>query len=628
MKVNHLLSRNIVYMKNIYALFTLIIITSYVYFPALNNDFTNWDDIDYVVENNDIKDLSLRGLQKIFTTTVLGHYHPVTMLSYCIDYKIFGLEARGFHLSSIIYHLIAVIGLFFLLIHLSQNFWMAFFTSLLFAIHPMHVETICWISDRKGLLAGLFIIYAMLFYIKYINTDKKYYFFLVLIFYILSLLSKSLFVAFPIVLILIDYIIIKKFNWSTLLNKQLFFLCSFFFGGLAIYTQKHVGATQLIQDYDFFDRVLIASNNFIIYLYKALLPVRLSAFYPYPSQGEVLGKYYYLSLLLCLGIIVFVFYFRKNKWILFASSFFILFISLMLQFIPVGKAMLAERYTYIPYIGIFMLLTIPFVILKRKYLLILCFSIVSLIYTHVTRGQIGNWKNSFTLWTSVVKLYPKSDIPNLNLGMVYLNRNKITKAIQLFSSAIDYNPNYDKAYYNRANAKLKLNDFKGALADYTQAITITPNFDKALNNRCQLYTVFKEISKALADCNKAIMINPTYSKAYYNRANVWYSESKYDKAIVDFTKAIQYDIDENSFLLRGNSYYQMKKYKNAISDYNQAIKLNVNFASAYHNKGLVYIALRNNIEAVNSLEKAIKYHNKLGNFEAAKDSKQLLLSIK
>ncbi len=335
------------------ALVIIVVISFIAYFPVLHNGLLYWDD-DFYIKNNPL--IYSINLKEIFSQNVMGNYHPLTILTLAIEYHYFGLNATGYHAFNLLLHLLNVILVFYVVFSLSDKVGVALVASLLFGIHPLHVESVAWAAELKDLLYTFFFLASYIFYLMYLkDRHKKFYVFAILLFSA-ALLSKAMAASLAVVLILTDYFKGRKINIKTLSEKIPFFLLAIAFGLVSVLAQKSAGASDVI-DFAFPQRILFACFGFISYLFKLLFPLHLSAYYPYPIKGgENIPVQYYTYLILLTALVAFVCYsLRFTKKILFGAGFFALTIFLVLQLFPIGGAVMADRYSYVPSIGIFYL---------------------------------------------------------------------------------------------------------------------------------------------------------------------------------------------------------------------------------------------------------------------------------
>ena len=474
---------------NSFAFIALVIITFFCFSGALKNELTNWDDQQYIIDNPLIKSLSGENIIEIFSNNIMGNYHPLAILSFAIDYNLYHLSPKGYHATSIIIHLLNVILVFAFFRLLTGQVMVAFLTALLFGIHPMHVESVAWVSERKDVLYTFFYMAALCTYIFFINQQKRkwLYYVLTFIFFTFSLLSKGQAVTLPVVLLLIDYLIKRKLEKKILFEKIPFFILSLSMGIVAITAQKESGAITEIPLFPLFDRFLFASYAFLDYILKSLLPLNLSAFYPYPIKVQNLYPIiFYASPLILLSLISLFFrILKKYKKIVFGLAFFIVNIILLLQLLPVGGSIMSERYTYLSYIGVFFVVGNAFSkvwnspsrkISKFKYLFAFILTLYIFFLGYSTINRIKIWKNSETLWTDVIKKNPTAVIAYGNRGSYYQKQGKLDLA----------------------------------MSDFNEALRLKPDHPETLINRSDIYRINGQYDLSIADCNKALATKNNY----------------------------------------------------------------------------------------------------------------------
>ena len=531
----------------------LLSVSFLVYYPSLQHDFVNWDDIVYIMNNEMITAFNWVNVKQIFSTYFMGNYHPMILLSFLFDFHFFRFSANGYHVHNLLLHLVNATLVYTFFFHLlKKNSNVAITIALLFALHPMHVESVAWVSERKDVLYTAWYFLSLLTYLFYLQRGKKIYYFLALIFFILSCLSKAQAVTLPFVLILTDYFATRKFEWKVVFEKIPFFLLSLIFGIVAIFAQK---ANDYINPLGIpvFQSLFYAPYSLWVYLAKFLVPVYQTGVYDYPLSLEGTMPYYiYLSPLIFLFLIAVVWITWKNyKYITFGLLFFIATIFPVLQFLPVGGAIVAERYTYIPYIGLSCIVAIAFweyrsnSALKYKNILTLSGIIIILVMISLTWNRTLVWKDSITFWTDV----------------------------------IEKNPVCVKAYYNRAAMFNEKKEYDKAVKDLTDGLKIDSNDAKKLNFYSSRAFIYKKMGKydlALIDYSNAIKKNPEYFNAYLDRGILYTDQlGKYNEGISDFKKFLQNkpeDINGNMNL--GIAYYKKNDFDSAKLLFSKSIVLN------------------------------------------------------
>ncbi len=553
----------------------ILILTGLVYAPVLQNGFVNWDDNVYIKENPLIYNFNLKA---IFSTYVSANYHPLTILVLALEYHFFKLNETGYHAVNLLLHLLNVLLVFHAVLRLSNKTAVAFVACLFFGIHPLHVESVAWAAELKDLLYTFFFLSSYLFYLKYLEHQKAKFYILALLLFLLSLLSKAMAASLPMVLLLTDYFSGRKLNARIWFEKIPFFLLAIGLGLVAVVAQRTAGATEMMV-FPFQERIVYASYGFINYLYKLIFPWQLSAYYPYPvSPGEKIPVMYYAFLIALILILAAVLYsIRFSKKIIFGVGFFSITVFLVLQLLPVGRVIMADRYSYIPSIGIFYLLGEGFYFLWNKNQKIIPVALVSalaIFFSLKTFSQCGVWKNSITLWSDVINQHQTISIAYNNLSLALKNEKKLDQALEDCSKAILLDKNYSEAYINRGNILRDMNRFDEALNDYNTAITQKPNFEKGYVNRGILFLFTKKYDEALADFNKAIELNSNFAESHYHQGLVYYNLKRYDEAITGYTKAIKLrPYYAEAYYSRGISEYYSGKNDLACNDLRQASKL-------------------------------------------------------
>jgi protein O-mannosyl-transferase len=533
----------------IIAISLIVIITCGVYLKSLNNDFVNWDDEQYVYKNASIT--TLHGdsigytLKKTFTEFVVGNYHPLTMLTYCIEYNISGLNPKTYHTTNLILHILNNILVLIFIWLLSKQKHTALAVALLFAVHPMHVESVTWVSERKDVLYAFFYLASLCSYILYVkSTDKKTgLYLLTLVLFILALLSKAMAVTLPVVFILIDYYLNIPINIKSQKNKIPFLFLSILFGIIAIKAQMAFNAISGNAVFPLHERFLFACYGIVHYIIKLFLPTNLSCFYPYPVKHDnSLPTMYYIAPFILLGLIFTLFkFFRSNKQVIFGSLFFIITIALVLQIISVGEAVVADRYTYLPYIGLFFIINSGIQSLshfnKFKNLYITGFALIVIIYGYAAHKRSLVWKNGLTLWENALQNSAPSYTAYYCRGNALATNNEHAKAIEDFNSAEKMRTTDYNLYYSRGYSYYFLQQYKLAINDFSIALKLNPNIFDAYLTRGGAYYQLKQFDEAIEDYNYVLTLNPNHAPTYCNRSITFLFTGQYEKAMQDALKA-------------------------------------------------------------------------------------------
>lgn len=591
-----------------YAL-ALLLITALSLSPVLFNDFINLDDPQYVTTNPVVKELNGVNLKLIFTEPFVGNYQPLTMLSYLLEYNFFDGKAGAFHFFSLLFHLLNTLLVFFIFLKITGNSLVAFITALLFGIHPLHVESVAWVSARKDLLYTLFFLASLWFYLSHVRQkdDSKRFYVLSMLFFILSLLSKAQAVILPVTFFLADYLAGRKLSRNTVVEKVPFFALSLLFGALAYLIQKKSGA---VQDFEYFsvaERLLFSCYGLLNYFYKTLLPINLSCFYPYPeTQDKINTNWVYISpiILAVMGFVTWR-YFRHSKEMLFGLGFFMVTILLVLQLIPVGDAVMADRYTYLSSLGLFFIAGHYFsrFLEKRRNQAAVVkgtgLAIAALLCI-LTFSRSKVWKDSITLYTDALSKYPAAIIHN-NLGVAYIDKKMDTEALEQFSQVVALKPNFPNGFKNRALTFEKLNDAENALKDFNSAVQYFPTEESYLN-RARMFMKTGKAEEAMNDFNKILSMNPNNVDAYYSRAQLYGNKGMMQQSLDDMNKVLSLRPDlPEGYGNRGIVLSMMGKFPEAIADFNKALELNPKAFNTYVNRSLAYKSMGNYQAALQDL---------------------------
>lgn len=502
----------------------IVVATGLLYWSSLKAEFLDFDDKENVVNNVLIQHLSFKNLVQYFSTVQLYMYSPLTFISYAIDNKIHGLNPFYFKLTNLILHLANVIFVFIFSFQILKKRWMAILTTLLFAFHPMNVDSVSWISARSNLLCTLFFLLSLILYFGYLQKKNYVYLILSIVSCVLSLLSKSAAVMLPFVLLLMDYFQKRKINYKVILEKTPYLIFCIAIGLIAIFFRTDTGNTQSITTYNFFDRFLMICYSLVNYFIKAIAPLHLSEIYAYPAKtGEYLPIIYYFAPLAIIAIMFIVFRSKKLKReIIFGLSFFVITI-IITQLALIEDSYMANRYAYLPYIGLYLIIAFACELLiirypKIKAYLIAILLILFSVYSVQTFQRSLVWKNTLSLFNHAIEQSPEAAFAYNSRGIAKFSENDFEGALKDYNQAIKFNPQYAGAYYNRGIVYNTIQDYKNAISDYTKAIELNPGFASSYSARGILeMDILKNDSLAMIDYNKALQINPSFAQVYYNR---------------------------------------------------------------------------------------------------------------
>ena len=585
----------------------LAVFTFVIFSPALKYDFVNWDDDVNIYENENVIQFDLKG---IFTNHVIGNYNPLTTLSFALEYQMVGEKPFLYHLNNLLLHVLCTLLVFLLMRKMGLSFLVSFLVALLFGIHPMRVESVVWITERKDVLFGAFFLLSLVFYTDYIRKDKNFLLILSLGVFVISLLSKIQAVALAPTLLLIDYWFSRKINKKLILEKIPYFLLALVTGIAGILFLRQQGSLDAGSSFPLLQRLFIGSYSFVVYLIKSVVPWEMSALYPYPQKISAL---FFLSLILALTIVAFpVFKFKSNKTLTFGILFFLFNIAFLLQVVGAGQGFLADRFTYIPYIGLFLILaktveTAASKLSKQRSFIYSVLVVYLLLLTVVTFNRMKVWQNSETLWTDVIEKYPNTPLPYNNLGHYLRQQNQPDRALENYNKAISLEPGKAQPYNNRGKIYFDRGEMDKALADYNKCIELEPNHINALANRGAAFGTTKQWEKSLEDLNKTLELEPLHPNALSNRAFVWFQMAEYEKSIDDFNKYLTVEPNDPDVINTiGLCYFRLKNYENALEEFNRSIRLDATKGAYFLNRSLVLNAMGDKANALNDAERAMQ----------------------
>ena len=575
--------------------FGILLFTLAIYWQSNQNGFTNWDDDVYVTENALIAKPS--DFKAMVNTQVGGNHHPVTMYSLALNYAFVGKEPQSYHQLNLFLHLINTALVFIFIWLLSdKRIWTSVITALFFGIHPMHVESVAWVAERKDVLYTSFFLLSLIFYHRYvrsklnsaIGSEQKVSWgsmLLCVLFFLLSTLSKPAAVVLPLVMLAVDYFIQRKISWFLLIEKIPLFLISFAIGLWTLDAQKASGAVTDNTQWSLLEKLVFACYGSVMYVVKMILPTHLSAIYPYPNVvGKGIGIEFYLAVpVLLLALVLTWIYFRKNRVVVFGLAFFFLNLILVLQFFTVGQAVMADRYTYVPYIGLFFILSwwldeqsTPSKWASYRPIALGFFGLFALICAALTYQRCQVWKSTESLWTDTIAKYPRRIVVAYNnLGHHYRQTKELDKALAHYNEALSLNPKYHLAWANKGKIYFDkgLND--SALVCYNKALALKDDLWETYGNRGVVKAKLNDLSGAVEDLTKAVTFNPTYGTGFSNRALVNQMLRHFDQAKGDYQKVIDLDPqspDNHRFLNAiGLCEQQLRQFKEAIGHFNTAL---------------------------------------------------------
>jgi tetratricopeptide (TPR) repeat protein len=586
--------------ENLLLLTAILIVSFIVYLPSLQNGFVNWDDGANIYENPNIINISdwesfFENTKGIFTTQIIGGYTPLVILSFAFEKMLYGLDnPEWWHLTNIILHLTCVLLVFRIALALGLKLIPAAFCAILFGIHPMRVESVAWITERKDVLYGSFYLIALYYYIKSVKLSfERRYVAIIFLSFILALLSKIQAVVLPLSMLLVDYYFCRKLTVKLVYEKWLYFILSLMTGLVGIYFLKAEGTIEQGEKNPLLTyRIFIGSYSYIIYIIKSVVPYKMVPFNPFP---HTISWVFYSSMALALTIPLTIYYFflNKKKVLVFGLLFFTCNIMFLLQIKIGGQAFLADRFTYIAYLGLFFIYAFGLQWLLRKYqkfnkLIYLTVFLILGVLGYVNFEQNKIWKNGETLWSHVLKYYPGHYLAWENRANYYSNKGRIKEAIDGYSKGISLHTNSPFPYYRRGNLFFDLNHpdtLRLAVQDYSRAILLSPENTTYLLSRGAAYASLYMFDNALQDLNKAERLNAKEYNIYYNRFRIYIKSGQYAKAQSDLEKYLSFEPSNPEMWVNLGEVRRLnKQYEKSLDAFNRAIQIDPANLGYYYNR--------------------------------------------
>jgi len=529
--------------------FVLILVTFTAFSPILKHGFIDYDDNEYVTENPYVK-AGLTGDSIIwaFTAGHSGNWHPLTWLSHMLDCELFGTNAGRHHLMSLLIHVINTVLLFAVLRKITGALWPSAFVAAAFALHPLHVESVAWIAERKDVLSGLFWILTMAAYLQYVKCPGKIKYVLTVVVFALGLMAKPMLVTLPFVLLLLDFWPLERFQWHSfhrLVGEKAPLLCLSAISSVVTFVvQQRTGAVAQIEQVALDSRIANAFISYVVYIAKMIWPSHLAVFYPYPA-GKVSIWLAVLAALLVVGITVCVICLARNrKYLLTGWFWYIAVLVPVIGLIQVGGQARADRYTYLPSVGIFIIAAWGAAELldKRRYrktILSVSAGLVICAMLLCTQLQVRHWRNSFTLFRHTVEVTENNYVGHTGLGKVLRAQGKLDEAINQYHQALHIKPNYAITHYNLGNALLAQGKIDEAINEYRQAVHIDPNYAAAHTNLGGALATQGKLDEAIDCFRQAVQLEPDEAKTYYNLGHTLELKGSVDEAINEYRRALE-----------------------------------------------------------------------------------------
>jgi tetratricopeptide (TPR) repeat protein len=535
----------------------LTLTTMAVFWPVQDHTFVNFDDGRYIYENSHVPNgVTWKGVFWAFTTVHANFWHPLTWVSHMVDCELYGLNAAGHHLTNLVLHIANTLLLFLVFHRMTHAIWKSAFIAALFALHPLHVESVAWASERKDVLSTFFWVLTMGAYVLYVERPglKRYLF--VLLCFVLGLMAKPMLVTLPFALLLLDYWPLGRWPFKTsahvyperikslngfndqrkgvsylLAEKAPLLVFASASSIVAFLAQQHGGATKSFASFPIEVRVANALLSYVGYIEKMIWPRNLAVFYPHPGTAVMMWQAA-LAVLLLLGLSLLTIRLAKEHpylpvgWLWYLGT-----LVPVIGLVQVGDHAMADRYSYVPLIGLFIVmawgLTSGLIVI-----LMICSSV-----------QVRHWKDSITLFTHTLRAAPNNPQAHTNLGVALAEQGKLDEAIWHYTEALRIEPNFLQAHINLGGALAGRGKSDEAVAQYSEALLIKPDFADAHYNLGNVLARHGRPLEAIAHYSEALRIKPDDWEAHNNLGIALAAQDRMAQAVAHFRQALHINPD-------------------------------------------------------------------------------------
>ena len=583
----------------------LVITTLAVYWQVRDYEFIGYDDVLYVTRNPHLQTgLSLEGITWAFTSKRAGNWHPLTWLSHMLDIQIYGMDPGRHHLTNVLFHIGNTLLLFLIFRRMTGALWRSAFIAALFALHPLHVESVVWVAERKDVLSTFFWMLTMGAYVWYVERRGFLRYLLVLLFFILGLMAKPMLVTLPFVLLLIDYWPLNRFQFGQSSGggskKQRSLALRFVWektpllalaaasSVVTLIVQQTGGGVSSFSAYPLNIRLANAMVSYVGYIGKMVWPSNLAVLYPHPGSlpaWQIAGACLFL-VFTSFAVIRAV---RRQPWFAVGWLWFIGTLIPVIGLVQVGSQAMADRYTYVPLIGIFIIVAwgLPELVSGCRYRktgLSTMAAACLLVLMATTWFQLQYWANSVTLFERALAVTDNNYVLHNNLGVAFFLQRKVGKAIDQFREAMKINPGFVDARINLAIGLANKGKMDEAIGYFSEALKINPDSDKAHINLGVALAKLGRTADAMHHYTEALRINPEFDEAHNNLGVALASQEKFDEAIDHYFEALR--INPRSAEVHnnlGSALFRKGKINEAVVHFQEALRIRRGFEKASNN---------------------------------------------
>ena len=613
----------------------LVIAILVVYWQVGNHEFVNYDDDVYVTENRHVQDgLTLEGIVWSVTAAHASNWHPLTWLSHMLDCQIYGLNPGWHHLTNLLFHIVNTLLLFLVLRRMTGDLWRSAFVAALFALHPLHVESVAWVAERKDVLSTFCWMLTMWSYVWYVEHPGAKRYLLILLFFILGLMAKPMLVTLPFVLLLLDYWPLNRFQFEQsgggsklqayrfrgiisqgslslrlVLEKTPFFILAAASSAVTFLVQQSGGAVS--DEYSISVRLANALVSYVGYIGKAIWPSNLAVLYPHPGMlpwWQVAGAGLLLVSISLLAIRAV----RRHPYFAVGWLWYLGTLVPVIGLVQVGAQAMADRYTYVPLIGLFIMISwgVPELVERWRYrrvVLTISPAIILLFLMICTWFQAQNWRDSVVLYKHTLKNTANNYLAYYNLGETLAREGRSDEAISHFREALRIKPDYMEAHNNLGVALMYQGRLDEAISHFREALRIEPGVEETHYNLAVALFRHGKAKKAISHFREALRINSDYAEAHYDLGAVLVRQGRIDEAIVHFREALRIKPDyARAHYSMGIASIRQERIDEAISHFKEALRIEPGYVRAHYNLGVALMHQGRIDEAIVHFREALR----------------------
>jgi tetratricopeptide (TPR) repeat protein len=608
----------------------------WVFFPSIHGAFIEFDDRAYVTGNAHVTSgLTLRNIVWAISHGEDANWHPVTQWSFILDYQLYGLKPWGYHLTNVLLHAVNTVLVFLVLRRMTGATWRSLMVAVLFGLHPLRVESVAWISERKDVLSMLFWMLTLWAYVRYARcvtsgacqvtgTDHasspttchpSLFYGLALFFFALGLMSKPMVVTLPFVLLLLDFWPCERQSRRCMLvlmvEKVPFFLLAALVSAVTFVVQRNADMMRDLAGLSFNARLGNALVSYARYLGKMFWPSNLCAFYPHPGHWPLEEVLFATLLVLCISLMAFIL--RHQRPYLFTGWFwFVGTLVPVIGLVQVGAQSMADRYTYIPSVGILMVLVWETCRMTRKWrcqniALGATTGVLAFVCIALTRHQIGYWKDGVTVWQRAIAVTRNNYAAHNMLGRAWFLQRQVNEAIRELQEVVRLNPDFAEAYCNLGRAYVSQGQLDEAIAYYQKALDVRPDYVAAHNSLGSLLLQKGRADQVMIHCQRALELEPDNVTAHNNLGFAFSLMGRLDEAAAQLQKVVEIQPDnevaQNNL---GSVLLRMGRVDEAIGHFHSALNLQPNSAETHNNLAGALLSKRQMDEAIHEFQEAAR----------------------